>query len=85
MTSLKRYALENGYSDGLTYPKLMKTYVDLVDKYGRISETRLMITFSLRTNPLKLLKMLPLSARLLREGVLSLSPEKLENLEEIRA
>ncbi|MCS7125884.1 MAG: 4Fe-4S dicluster domain-containing protein [Aigarchaeota archaeon] len=84
MTSLKRYAIKNGYSDNLPYSKLTKTYVDLVNKYGRISETKLIITFSLKTNPLKLLKMLPLSAKLLREGILSLSLEKVKNIQEIR-
>lgn len=84
MTSLKRYALKNGYSNGLLYPKLIKTYFEYVNKYGRISEPRLMVTFSLKTNPLKLLGMLPLSFKLLRNGTLSVSLEKIQNLEEIK-
>ncbi|MEM2017238.1 MAG: 4Fe-4S dicluster domain-containing protein [Nitrososphaerota archaeon] len=84
MTALKRFALKNGYSNSLLYPKLMKTYVEYVNKYGRVSEPRLMVSFSLKTNPLKLLKMLPISIRLLKNGELSISLEKVQNLEEIK-
>lgn len=84
MTALKSSALKNGYSDNHLYPKLMKTYVEYINSYGRISEPRLMIKFSLKTNPLKLLKMLPFSMKLLKDGTLSLSLEKIHNLDEIR-
>lgn len=85
MTALKRFALKNGYSNNLLYPRLMKTYVEYVNKYGRISEPRLMLSFSLKTNPLKLLSMLPFSVRLLKNGTLSISLEKVQNLGEIKA
>lgn len=85
MTVLKRFTLKNGYTNNLLYPKLMRTYVEYVNKYGRISEPRLMITFSLKTNPFKLLEMLPLSMKLLRDGVLSFSLERVQNLKEIKA
>jgi len=84
MTALKRSALKNGYSNNQLYPKLMKTYAEYINKYGRISEPRLMIKFSLKTSPFKLLKMIPLSMKLLREGTLSFSHEKIQNIEEIR-
>lgn len=83
-TVLKRLALKNGYSNNLLYPKLMKIYVEYVNKYGRISEPRLMMAFSLKTNPFRLFKMLPLSMKLLRSGVLSFSLERIQNLEEIK-
>jgi heterodisulfide reductase subunit C len=84
MTALKRSALKNGYSNNQLYPKLMETYAEYINKYGRISEPRLMIKFSLKTSPFKLLKMIPFSMKLLREGTLSFSLEKIQNIEEIR-
>lgn len=84
MTALKRFALKNGYSNNLLYPKLIKTYAEYINKYGRISEPRLMLTFSVKTNPLKLLRMLPLSFKLLKNGTLSISLEKIKNPEEIK-
>ncbi len=84
MTVLKGFTLKNGYTNNLLYPKLMRIYVEYVDKYGRISEPRLMITFSLKTNPFKLLKMLPLSMKLLRDRVLSFTLERVQNLKEIK-
>jgi len=84
MTALKRSALKNGYSNNQLYLKLMKTYAEYINKYGRISEPRLMINFSLKTSPFKLLKMIPFSMKLLRGGTLSFSLEKIQNIEEIR-
>jgi len=84
MTALKSFALKNGYSNNLLYPKLIKTYTEFIDKYGRISEPRLIIAFSLKNDLLKLLRMLPHSIKLLKDGTLSLSIEKIQNLDEIK-
>lgn len=80
VTSLKQHALRSGYGDGVPYSKLVETYVNLVDRHGRISEVKFMINYLLRTNPVRLLKMIPVSLKFLREGIISLTPVKVEKL-----
>lgn len=85
MISLRRHALLNGYNNAPDYLKLIKTYSEFVEKYGRISETMLMVNYSLRTNPVKAVKMIPFALSLMRRGLLSLRLEKVNNLREIKA
>src|SRR5512136_1414728 len=60
MYELKRLGVEFGLvQEGAIAPVLSKTFVDMVDKYGRVPEIPLMMSVMLKTNPLGILKMIP--------------------------
>lgn len=84
MISLRRHALLNGYNNTKEYLKLIQTYSEFVEKYGRISEAMFMMNYSLRTNPVKAVKMIPFALNLMRRGLLSLRLEKVNNFHEVK-
>ena len=75
MYELKRLGVEFGLvQEGAVAPVLSKTFVDIVDKYGRMPEILLMMKVLLKTNPMRILKMVPHGLRLLLRGRISLLP-----------
>jgi heterodisulfide reductase subunit C len=79
--ALKRLAIEQKI-----FPKrfpvnvLSNSFVTLTNKYGRSYEPGLILSFFLKTNPFKLLKMLPLFLKLLPKGRIGLLPKKIKRL-----
>ena len=74
---LKRLAMEQGI-----FPKkfpvyaLSRSFVALVNRYGRSYEPGLMLLYYLKTNPLNLVKMIPLFLKLVPKGRIALLPKK---------
>ena len=64
MYILKRLSIKYGMSSHSTAaPALSNTFASLVNKYGRNHETELILRFFIKTNPLNLLKMVPLGLK----------------------
>ncbi len=88
MYILKRLSIKYGMSsDSTASPALSSAFASIVNKYGRNHETELIMRLFLKTNPLSLLKMLPLGLKLFLKGRMPLFPHRIKNsgLEEIQA
>jgi len=74
---LKRLAMEQEI-----FPKkfpvyaLSRSFVALANRYGRSYELGLMLLYYLKTNPLNLVKMIPLFLKLVSKGRIALLPKK---------
>jgi len=79
MYELKRLGIEYGlYAPGVTAPILSKTFVKMVDKYGRSPEMELLSRFMLATNPLGMVGMAPLGAKMFFKGRLGIFPKSIK-------
>jgi len=86
MYALKREAIARGfYPAKHPIPVLARAFFDRVMHDGRNTESRLLITLYLRTNPFKMLKEAFLGLRLFRSGRLSLGREHIKGIKELRA
>lgn len=80
MYALKRLAIEQKI-----FPKrfpvyaLSKSFVCITNRYGRSYEPGLILTYFLKTNPFKLLGMLPLFLKLAPRGRIGLLPKKIKS------
>jgi hypothetical protein len=85
MYELKRLAIEFGLTPkGVTAPVLSKLIVNIVDKYGRISETELVSKFYLKTNPFAMLNMIPRAMKMFLRGRLPMIPHKIRGASELK-
>jgi quinone-modifying oxidoreductase subunit QmoC len=84
------YALKRTAMDAKLYPDrfpvylLSRTFVRLVNRYGRNNELLLLLLYYLRRNPLELLRLTPLGLSLWRRGRISLFPSKIKGVRTIR-
>lgn len=84
--ALKRMAIEKEL-----FPKrfpiyvLSKSFVSLINRYGRSYEAGLLLLYYLRTNPLKLFSLIPLSCRLLKKGRIAPLPSRIKKRKELSA
>lgn len=88
MYILKRLSIKYKMSShGTASPVLSRTFAGLVNKYGRNHETELILRLFMKTNPLNLLRMLPLGLKLFLKGRMPIFPHRLKKsgLEEIKA
>jgi heterodisulfide reductase subunit C len=78
------YALKRLAMDQKIFPKrfpvyaLSQSFVNLTNRFGRSYEPGLIILYALKTNPFKLLGMLPLFIKLLMKGRISIFPERIK-------
>ncbi len=85
------YALKRMAMDNDLFPKrfpvfvLSKSFVAMTNLFGRSYEIGLLLTYYLRTNPLKLLGMLPLGYRLWRKGRIGVFPKRIKQRKELSA
>lgn len=85
MYELKRLGVEFGFiKKNAAAPVLSKEFVGLVDKYGRVNETVLMMKVLLMTNPLAALKMIPQGLKLLSRGRMPLLPHRISGVSEMK-
>ncbi len=85
MYELKRLGVEFGLvQEGAIAPVLSKTFVEMVDKYGRLPETALVINVLLKTNPFGLLKMMPHGLRLFLRGRMPLFPHRISGISDLK-
>jgi len=86
MYALKREAIARRfYPPKHPIPVLARAFFDRVMHDGRNTESRLLITLYLRTNPFKMLKEAFLGLHLFRSGRLSLGREHIKGIKELRA
>jgi len=86
MYELKRLAIEYGLGEHQGAAILAKTFVELVNKYGRIPEMKLMATYGMKTSktkPGKLLSQAMLGLKLFRRGRLPLGVETIKGVEDL--
>ncbi|APF18668.1 4Fe-4S dicluster domain-containing protein [Caldithrix abyssi] len=86
MYGLKRRAIEEKVLPRRRFaiPILARSFVNMVKKNGRITESRLVMTLALKIGLLHLLRMAPLGWSLMRAGRLSLKKEQVQNKEQIK-
>jgi heterodisulfide reductase subunit C len=83
--ALKRTAMETGlYPDRFPVYFLSKSFVQIVNRYGRNHEGLLLLLYYLRRNPFGLLRLLPLGIAMLRKGRAPLFPSKIKGIKTIR-
>jgi heterodisulfide reductase subunit C len=83
--ALKRTAIDAGvYPERFPVYLLSRSFVRIVNRYGRNQEMLLLLFYYLRRNPLALLRMLPLGLAMFRKGRVSLFPKKIKGINAIR-
>lgn len=84
--ALKRLAMENNlFPARFPVHALSKSFVSLVNYFGRSYEPGLLILFSLRTKPTKLLGLLPLAWKLWRHGRIGFIPKGIKRKKDLQA
>lgn len=82
---LKQLAIKNKiYSRTLKVHKLRETFLTMLNKYGRLNETLLMIKFLLKTNPLKGFVFLPMAIKLILKGRLSFRNQEIKSKNDLK-
>ncbi len=77
--ALKRLAIEQKiYPKRFPVYSLSKAFVYLANRYGRSYEPGLVVSYFLRTNPFKLLGMIPLFLKLFFKGRIGILPKKIK-------
>jgi heterodisulfide reductase subunit C len=84
MYELKRLGVEFGLvREGAIAPTISKAFVNMVDNYGRVHETMLVMRVFLRTKPWALLKMMPQGLKLITRGRLPFLPHRIKGISEM--
>ena len=84
MAALRNQATVQGYKPdkGMTFSKAFMT---VVNRYGRVFEPELIIRYGLGTNPLALVGQAPFGISMFLKNKLTLRPDRMEDLREVRA
>ncbi len=83
--ALKRTAMDEGlYPDRFPVYRLSRSFVRIVNRYGRNNELQLLARYYLARNPFDMLRLLPLGVQLFSKGRVSLFPRKIRGVEAIR-
>ncbi|MBN1586725.1 MAG: 4Fe-4S dicluster domain-containing protein [Candidatus Omnitrophica bacterium] len=86
MYALKRKAIqERVYPRRFAIPILGKEFYKMVRAKGRITESRLMMIFMLKTNLLRIFTMSKMGLRLIRTGRMDYKPESVKRIKELQA
>ena len=79
MYALKRLAIENKiFPKRFPVHALSNSFVNLTNLFGRSYEPGLIIAYFIRTNPLKLLGMIPLFIKLMSKGRIGFLPKRIQ-------
>jgi heterodisulfide reductase subunit C len=84
------YALKRLAMDRKIYPKkfpvhaLSAKFVQNVNRYGRNFELGLMMSYYLKTEPVRLLRMAPMGMKLMQKGRIAIKPRRIKALSDIR-
>lgn len=85
MYALKRLSIKSKKNiEGKNAAHLSKSFVRMVNRYGRNHEPFLIADFFLRTNPLGLLRNAGVGLKLLKHGRLPLLPKKIKRTDHIK-
>ncbi|MBN1633800.1 MAG: 4Fe-4S dicluster domain-containing protein [Ignavibacteria bacterium] len=83
--AMKRLAMEkNLYPPHFPVYAMQKSFVSIMNSYGRLHEARLLIYYFMKTNPFKLLGFTPLGLRMAKRGRLAYLPKKIKDLKGFR-
>ena len=84
MYRLRSLAIRRGYQaqPGMIFTK---SFLEVVKEHGRTFEAELLLRYSLRTNPLALLKQVGFGVTMFSKGKVSPLPDRIEGREEVRA
>jgi heterodisulfide reductase subunit C len=83
--ALKRTAMDTGvYPERFPVYLLSRSFVWLVNRYGRNHELLLLALYHLRRNPLALLRLVPLGWAMYRKGRVTLLPTRIKGIAAIR-
>jgi heterodisulfide reductase subunit C len=85
MYALKRISIrDKKNTEGKNAAQLSKSFVWLVNMFGRSHEPLLVTHLFMRTNPMALLGNIPVALKLLMHGRLPMFPKRIKNIKEIR-
>jgi heterodisulfide reductase subunit C len=79
MMSLKNLSMKEKLASSKTKPKFHQSFFDVVNKYGRLSESALMTKTIKKTDPKAVMHNASLAMRLAKKGKIALRPEKIEH------
>ena len=79
MMSLKNLSLKANLAQSKTKPKFHKSFFEVINKYGRLSETVLMTKTMKKSDPKAIMHNASLGLRMARKGKIRLRPEKIEH------
>lgn len=80
--ALKRLAMEKGiYPPKFPAYSLQQSFVNVMNSYGRLHESKLLIYYFLKTNPMKLFGFIPLGLRMAKRKRIAYIPSKIKDLE----
>ena len=79
MMPLKNLSLKANLAKSKTKPKFHKSFFEVINKYGRLSETVLMTKTMKKSDPKAMMHNASLGLRMARKGKIRLRPEKIEH------
>jgi heterodisulfide reductase subunit C len=80
--ALKRLAMEKEiYPPKFPAYSLQQSFVSVMNSYGRLHESKLLIYYFLKTNPMKLFGFIPLGLRMAKRKRIAYIPSKIKDLE----
>jgi heterodisulfide reductase subunit C len=80
MYALKRLAMDNKiFPRRFPVHSLSKSFVGYTNRFGRSYEPGLIVSYSFKTNPLKLFGMIPMFIRLLSKGRIGIFPKRIKS------
>jgi heterodisulfide reductase subunit C len=83
--ALKRLAMEKEiYPSKFPVYTLSKTFVGIMNRFGRLHEPRLLVKYLLKTNPSKLFSFLPLGLRMAKKKRIGYMATKIKDLENFK-
>lgn len=86
MYILKRLSVFYGlYARGTASPALSRSFVRIVNRYGRNHESELIMRLYMKTRPLGLLGMLPLGLMLFIRGRMPIFPHRIKKIRELKS
>ncbi len=85
MYTIKSLAIRAKLYQDATAPGFSQTFIDLIENYGRSFELGLATRHNLRHRPLKLPSMIPMGLGMLARGRMDLTPQRIENVEQLQA
>ena len=80
MYALKRLAIRDGLYDDSTAPDFSKTFIDLVEEYGRTFELGLMGVHMIRHNPFGAFKMVDMGVGMFTKGRMAFTPTRIKGV-----
>ncbi|MCI0472301.1 MAG: hypothetical protein L0Y76_01820, partial [Ignavibacteria bacterium] len=83
--ALKRLAMEkNIYPPNFPVYSLSKSFVDIMNSYGRLHESRLLVYYFMKTNPFKLFSFMPLGLRMAKRKRIGYFPSKIKDIKNFK-